>query len=69
MSITIKQEKIGNFYICMEVEFPRGYDVYHVSLCEDGRLLLENYYGEGQKETAKRCYYRYTARARKEARA
>lgn len=68
MNITLKQKAVGNYYI--ELAQVTRWDVtfYEVSLCWYGRQINQNIYALADEKNAKACFYRYTAKARKEAR-
>lgn len=60
MTVTIKQKRIGNYYINLEW-IKEG--AYHVGMYEYSRTISENYYGN--LKSATNCYYRYCSKAKR----
>lgn len=68
MTITLKQATIGNYHAELAQATRWGMTFYEVSLCWYGREINQNIYALKDEKNAKACFYRYTAKARKEAR-
>lgn len=64
MTVTIKQEHIYNYYVCIELVYRYERPFYSVSLTEYGRTIKGNVYYMHEKKNAMACYSRYKKWAR-----